>query len=63
MFENQVYDYPNIPVDSAKLNNYVWAYIIGPLLGGATGGFLFLLHSKCVDARGRDNSISIDLKH
>ena len=56
MFETTVYNEPNSVVDASYLNHYLWAYFIGPLAGGALGGFLSLIHGKCANAKNRDNS-------
>mmetsp|Transcript_12365 Transcript_12365/g.16769 ORF Transcript_12365/g.16769 Transcript_12365/m.16769 type:complete len:269 (+) Transcript_12365:22-828(+) len=44
--------------DDEAYNHYLWAYMIGPLFGGALGGFLYLIHSRCAQTKGRDNSFT-----
>lgn len=56
-FETTQYDTPNDDkIAGYKLNHYLWAYFIGSMAGGALGGFLHMIHSRCSDTKGRDNN-------
>ena len=55
LFETTQFKTPNKVVPAYELNHYLWAYILGTLIGGAAGGFLHLIHSKCSNTKGRDN--------
>ena len=55
-YEVTQYESPNKSYDSEQLNHYVWAYIIGPLLGGAAAGILALIHQKCAGDKNRNTS-------
>ena len=41
-------------------NHYLWVYMISPFVGAAIGGILYMIHKRCANAKGRDNSVSID---
>ena len=45
---------------SSQVNHYLWVYMISPFVGAAIGGILWQIHSRCVSAKGRDNSVSIE---
>ena len=44
MFEATQYQNPNTEYSYGELNHYVWAYLIGPLLGAFFGGILTIIH-------------------
>ena len=48
---------PNALVPNDQLNHYLWAYMIGPICGGAIAGFLHIIHAKCAKAKGHDNDM------
>jgi glycerol uptake facilitator-like aquaporin len=52
MFEVMEYDTPNQYYTGTELNHYLWAYIIGPLVGAVAAGFLHIIHSKCSAKKG-----------
>ena len=56
MFEVAEADYPNPVTPADKLNHYLWAYMIGPMAGGAIGGLLSIIHAKCAAKKGSDNN-------
>jgi len=60
-FETTQYDTPNDQIAGYKLNHYLWAYFIGSMAGGAIGGFLHMVHSRCAEAKGRDNATREEL--
>ena len=45
--EPTIYDSDDFGND--HLNHYLWAYMIGPLVGGALGGIAHLIHSACIN--------------
>ena len=55
MYEITQFDTPNTFLPAEDINKYVWAYIIGPIFGAVLGGFLSLIHQKCVRTPGQDN--------
>ena len=46
--------------DAESVNHYLWVYMISPFIGAACGGILYLIHSRCANTKGRDNSVSIE---
>ena len=46
--------------DNKAYNHYLWVYMLSPFIGAACGGILYMIHKRCANAKGRDNSVSID---
>ena len=42
-------------VSADHYNHYLWVYMLVPFLGGAIGGVLHWIHTKCVEKQGADN--------
>lgn len=55
IFEVSQYKTPNTVTEGYILDHYLWAYIFATCLGGALGGLLHMVHTKCSETKGRDN--------
>ena len=53
MFETSQFDLPNNVYSNDELNHYVWAYLLAPIFGGLIGGFLHIVHKKCLEKGGQ----------
>ena len=45
-------------IKDSMANHYLWAYMLAPLVGGAIGGFISIIHQKCVGNKG-DGDVSV----
>ena len=56
MFEAAEYNDPNVDYNSTGLTHYLWAYCIGPLVGGFAGGIIYWFHRQTAQGEFKDIS-------
>lgn len=61
MFEATQYQSPNTFYSYSELNHYLWAYMIGPIVGAFLGGILTIIHQVCAKKGG--NATYEDIKN
>ena len=62
IFIKTQYKDPNYTEWNSTVNNhYLWAYLLGPLVGAVFGGLLHNIHKKCVQKNGKGDGIVQDL--